>query len=123
MALFVTADFTSHAGLQLAWKVECDAMDERDWATLAGITSKFVRFGEVEGVPRGGLRFALAMKRYATKGDRGLLIVDDVFTTEVSMEQHRAGRDAMGVVAFSRNRLMPSWIRAVWQFGLAGSVL
>lgn len=119
MPLFYMNQFIAHSGARLTWKVECDALTEQDWDTLAGIVAAHIDFGDVEGVPAGGLRFADALRPFAKQGS-GLLIVDDVLTTGASMEEHRAGRNAVGVVAFSRNPSMPSWVRAIWTMSLAG---
>ena len=35
MNLFIKEDFISHAGLPLTWKVECDALTEKDYEALA----------------------------------------------------------------------------------------
>ena len=59
---------------------------------------------------------AEAMQSYCTDGP--LLIVDDVLTTGGSMEEFRAGRDAIGAVIFMRcepGGLMPevaAWLKA-----------
>jgi len=66
-----------------------------------------LKFGAVEGVPSGGLRFAEALRQYQSAGP--LLIADDVLTTGASMELHRAGRDALGVVIFARGPC-PAWV-------------
>lgn len=116
MSLFQRGDFVAASGATLPWKVECDALTPEDWRTLAGAVAGAVRFGTVEGVPRGGLAFAEALAPYASTGP--LLIVDDVLTTGGSMERHRAGRDAIGVVAFARVGELPPWITAVWRWGL-----
>ena len=34
MNLFIKEDFISHAGLPLTWKVECDALTEKDYDCL-----------------------------------------------------------------------------------------
>ena len=113
IALFQKVNFISHSGLRLKWKIECDALTDAEWEGLACIASEFLpTFGAVEGVPRGGLKFAQALMPYITSGP--LLIVDDVFTTGKSMEDHRQGRDAIGCVAFSRGKC-PEWITPLFQ--------
>ena len=109
--LFNLGDFKSHSGATLPWKVDCDALEVRDWRCIAAVLAKQVMpFGSVEGVPRGGLLLAMAMKQYVTQG--GLLIVDDVLTTGGSMEAHRAGRKAQGAVFLARSSC-PSWVDAL----------
>lgn len=121
MAIFRSDHFVSHSGIELTWKVECEALDGEDWGCLATLASRILPpFGEVEGIPRGGLRFAEALKRYVRSGGR-LLIVDDVCTTGRSFEDARRGRDAVGVVAFARSSDYPRWVVPIWtaHFGLA----
>lgn len=111
MAIFQKFKFVSHAGIPLDWKIECDNLDQDDWQALALMASKVLPpFGSVEGVPRGGLAFAIALRPYATEGP--VLIADDVGTTGKSMEDARRGREALGIVAFARGPL-PHWVRAV----------
>jgi len=114
--LFKLAGFTAHSGDFLNWKCDCDVLTSSDWDTLAyiAVMEMGLKFATVEGVPRGGAPFAFALATYATgKPDDPLLIADDVLTTGASMEAHRAGRDAIGIVAFARGPL-PDWIRAIW---------
>ncbi len=110
MNLFQLGTFTS-AGLTLDWKIECDCLQDKDIQTLAKEISNKFKFGKVEGVPTGGLRLAEALKQYSNPESLTLLIVDDVFTTGKSMEAHRAGREAIGVVIFNRSAIKPpEWI-------------
>jgi hypothetical protein len=107
--LFELGSFTSHSGLQLDWKINCDALTDDDWECLAYIAVKELQgyhlgvFGMVEGVPTGGLKFAQALQKYITPDSDILLIADDVSTTCTSMQNHRNGREAIGVVVFMRN--------------------
>lgn len=110
-SLFQTGIFQLHSGATSLWKIECDALTDEDWATLALlVTENVAPFGRVEGVLRGGLPLAAALERSARYSsiDR-LLIVDDVWTTGGSMEAHRAGRDAIGAVVFARGPVAP-WV-------------
>ena len=112
MSLFNAQPFTSAAGLELLWKLECDELSPADWRNIAAIVAPHFHFSSVEGVPRGGLLFAEALEPYKTEGG-GLLIVDDVLTTGRSMEVQRRGRvPASGLVLFARGPL-PSWILSV----------
>lgn len=114
MNLFRVGEFVAASGSVLTWKVECDALTAGDWECLAAMAAKLLpTFGRVEGVPTGGERFAAALRGHATPGCDTLLIADDVLTTGVSIERHRAGRTAIGVVAFAR-RTTPQWVKAVW---------
>lgn len=113
-ALFRSGEFVAASGAVLPWKVECDALTAGDWECLAAVAAKLLPpFGRVEGVPAGGERFAAALREHVTNGCETLLIADDVLTTGGSMERHRAGRQAVGVVAFAR-RPTPPWVQAVW---------
>ncbi len=114
--LFRKGDFTSAAGLRLGWKIECDALDEDDWACIAYVGSKLLYFGAVIGVPRGGIALASAMQPYATPGAPMTLICDDVWTTGKSMralagDVAEAGR-WIGYVGFARGPLPAN----VWAF-------
>lgn len=109
--LFKHGAFTSHSGLRLPDKIDCDALTEADWATNAAWVATRMKFGKVIGIPSGGLPFAKALERYATEGPT--LIVDDVLTTGRSMEEARREHpDALGVVLFSRTAEVPRWITA-----------
>jgi hypothetical protein len=108
-ALFVPGDFVAHSGDTLRWKIECDALTDRDWEALAlAAIDVLPPFGGVEGVPTGGDPFARALAAHSTPGGP-LLIADDVCTTGTSLDEHRAGRDAIGVVAFARGPI-PDWV-------------
>lgn len=112
--LFVKRSFTSHSGVDLDWKIDCDALSEEDIETLAFIISRTFSFGRVVGVPTGGLRLAAALEKYATDG--GVLIVDDVLTTGKSMEEARdkVSEDVMGAVIFARGDY-PDWIFPIFE--------
>tara|TARA_Y100000114_G_C11698448_1_gene297213 strand:+ start:136 stop:519 length:384 start_codon:yes stop_codon:yes gene_type:complete len=88
MNLFQKGDFISHAGLHLKWKIECDALTTKDWKGLARMIMDYETrsFGSVEGIPRGGLPLANALKEYATVGPP--MIVDDVYTTGTSFKEY-----------------------------------
>ena len=110
--LFEYGSFVLHSGSTTTWRINCDILTEQDWDCIANIVMEQVPyFGEVEGVPTGGLHFAQALRPYISEGP--LLIVDDVLTTGKSMEQHRGQRDAIGVVLFARG-LTPSWVTTIF---------
>ncbi len=118
MSLFIREDFTSHAGLPLTWKVECDSLTESDYIALAKIVSEKIKFRDVFGIPRGGIPFEKALKPYASfsKNDP-LLICDDVYTTGASMrEVYQEG--AIGIVVFARNEISDNWVRAIWTLSI-----
>lgn len=106
LALFQLGDFTLNSGIRSPVKIECDALTDDDIETCAFLLSQRVDpFDVVEGVPRGGVRLAEAMEKYAAEPipgrDRRLLIVDDVLTTGGSMDRWRRGRFAQGAVLFA----------------------
>lgn len=122
VSLFQRGDFTLHSGNRALWKIECDALTQEDWETLAFIVSNTYSFKKVEGVPRGGLPFARALEKYA-KPDIGaidLLLVDDVMTTGESMAAHRGNRtNVVGVVVFYRSyQPCPWWIEPIFTLTL-----
>ena len=86
--LFQAGDFISHAGLPLKWKIECDAITNREWDCLAAMIMDYQKepFYEAVGIPRGGLKLAEALNEYASGNPSDFtLICDDVFTTGTSM--------------------------------------
>jgi orotate phosphoribosyltransferase-like protein len=87
--LFEVGDFISHAGLPLAWKIECDAIRPEWWNGLARMIMDYQTepFSKVVGIPRGGLPLQSAMEKYVTPGDHPWLVVDDVYTTGTSFRE------------------------------------
>ena len=86
--LFQWGNFTSHAGKSLQWKLECDAITTEEWDCLAGMIMQYNTrsFGSVEGIPRGGIPLANALRKYATEGPP--MIVDDIYTTGKSFDDY-----------------------------------
>lgn len=87
--LFSVGDFTSHAGLPLKWKIECDAISPEQWSALATMIMDYQKepFSKVLGIPRGGLSLQYALEQYVTEGDHPWLVVDDVYTTGTSFRE------------------------------------
>lgn len=110
--LFQLGPFTLPSGETTHFKIECDALTEDDWKALARLAVELLPpFGRVEGVPRGGIPFADALQQYTTPNDETLLIADDVWVTGISWKRHCNYRDAIGVVAFTRNFAnMPAYV-------------
>ena len=111
--LFQSMNFTSHSGKKLNWKIECDGISNEEWATLAEMIYEYEprNFGEVVGIPRGGVPLAEKLQGYATgNGMDPILIVDDVLTTGGSMNTFQMDyfrnrdprRGYIGWVVFSR---------------------
>lgn len=118
MNLFMSGTFTSHAGLALAYKIECDTLVEADWNTLAKeIVRNVPLFGQVIGVPRGGLRLARVLESYCQPEITDVrLIVDDVLTTGASMVAMRQDESDIGYVVFARGPC-PTWVKALFYTG------
>jgi len=114
MNLFSKGDFRLHSGIESDWKIDCDALTDEDIKTIAYLFSKVLPpFGPVEGIPRGGLRLAAALREYSKSSDYKTLICDDVYTTGLSMEKRRGDRETMGAVIFARQPT-PLWIRPLF---------
>ena len=89
--LFEVGDFISHAGLPLAWKIECDAIRPEWWAGLARMIMDYQTepFYKAEGIPRGGVALGDALNEYASGNPEDpVLIADDVYTTGTSFREY-----------------------------------
>lgn len=105
--LFQQGDFTFASGIRSSWKVECDALVESDWETIAAELARMIprRFGRVIGVPRGGLPLARALEAYVDESSRDVLVADDVWTTGGSMRPYMASYGlSLGAVVFAHTR-------------------
>ena len=116
MNLFVKETFTGHSGDELHWKIECDALSEKDWDCLAYMASTLMpSFSRAVGVPTGGIPFADALNRYADENAQMWLIVDDVWTTGGSIAEFKSQFSAeeleksITLVAFNRSSLGLPW--------------
>lgn len=105
MNLFQLGKFTSHAGKELDWKIECDALTDDDWDCLAKMISERTQFGSVYGIPRGGVKLQKALEKYISPKCPIRLVVDDVWTTGKSMMEVMNQGD-MGFVIFARERII-----------------
>lgn len=114
MNLFQMGHFLLSSGEETNWKIECDALTQKDWETVAHLVrSRIPRYRSVEGVPRGGLLLATLLF-FLKDSDGPLLLVDDVYTTGRSMEALRNGREAVGYVLFARKPVTQPWITALF---------
>ena len=89
--LFTDGDFTSHAGLPLKWKLECDAISPDEWRCIAKMIMDYQTepFQAAVGIPRGGAPLGFALNAYATDNpEHKLLICDDVYTTGTSFKDY-----------------------------------
>jgi orotate phosphoribosyltransferase len=126
--LFQAGDFTLRSGKKSAYKIECDALTPDDWAGIAAAVMEErlidVPFSDVVGVPRGGVPFAAAMRRYVTPGVRTLLICEDVVTTGGSIERYKLEQvkqwewDAIRGLCFVARGKCPDWIAPLLQMRL-----
>lgn len=115
--LFLPGPFRAHSGSVLPFKIDCGALTDADLATLAEQVAEQTAFSRVIGVPRGGLRFAATLEKYAEPAPSDItLIVDDVLTTGNSMADMRLPwlkGPCYGVVIFARGPC-PDWVRPIF---------
>ena len=97
MNLFQPGEFTSHAGLPLRWKIECDAISDEEWDCLATMILDYQTepFSKVVGIPRGGMKLQYALEKHVTEGDHPWLVVDDVYTTGTSFREFCTNKNTM----------------------------
>ena len=120
--LFQKIDFTSHAGLDLTWKIEMDALTRDEWECIAHMIFELSPpFKEAIGIPRGGVKLGKLLNLHGTgKREDPICIVDDVLTTGGSMNEFKTKRHwrnpskYIGWVVFARNK-PPSWVKALFQ--------
>jgi len=118
-----TEPYKMRGGITSRFKVECDALTREDCKTVAQVVAPIIEpFDRVEPVRSTGpvaAWLADAFMEFAVRSWGSLLIVDDVLTTGGSMEEQRAGRDAIGAVIFARGPVLP-WVTPM--FTLAGGI-
>lgn len=120
MSLIKYEPFVSHSGINLDWKIECDALSDSSIESIAKIISRRFLFSDVYGIPRGGTRLANALAPYCANKNDQFLIVDDVYTTGRSMEEAKnsiKSDNVLGIVIFSRGAL-PQWIYSLFMCGI-----
>lgn len=116
--LFQKVRFTMHSGGVSDFKLECDALTSNDYATLAYMVSRKMKFKKCYGIPRGGLPFEEALKPYESQDSETILIADDVFTTGGSIVEFKKklledgiiteDSDVQSIVVFARGKLLPN---------------
>ena len=124
--LFALENFELHSGKKVHWKIECDALTEDDYETLAWIVSKEwkVVYNGVKAIEgENSYIFAEKLRTYQQNwafGINTILIIDDVLTTGQSMQKvHDIWKSAknikqIGVVIFARGKC-PDWVRPIFQ--------
>lgn len=134
MSLFQLGKFTSHSGLDLDWKIDCDALTGGDWDCLTKLAIEMInRRGwnpsRVIGVPRGGLHFAdcirerLLFRNDINPNTGELLVVDDVYTTGNSiastanayLNQVEPLNVVHGIVIFARGKVKERWVESLFE--------
>lgn len=124
-SLFTTGDFTLRSGRKSRYKIECDAMTAKDWEAAAVMAATLlhkrkVLFGEVFGVPRGGVPFAAAMRKHVIPGHPGKLVCEDVWTTGGSVVRFidktwpEGERECAVIALFARGKMELPWVHAVF---------
>jgi orotate phosphoribosyltransferase len=119
MNLFQNKRFILNSGKESNFKIECDALTDEDIECFAHLIGKNFQFSAVHGIPTGGVRLEIALRKYLTNGeDYPILIVDDVLTTGTSMEKawrrFIENHHVIGVVLFARTTTQ-SWITPIFQ--------
>ena len=117
--LFQQGNFILHSGRESFFRIECAALTDADWETLALLVARRFDFRKVIGIPRGGEKFAKALEKYCDSESQVILIVDDVLTTGQSMKeeqgrQQKEGITIKGVVVFLRG-CCPLWVWSIFQ--------
>lgn len=119
--LFRKGDFQLHSG-DLSWfKIDCNALTDNDIEFLADYIIKELgfKFEYASGIPTGGLRLANALNKRANGDVNTILIVDDVFTTGKSIEEHKklfkSPDIIIGCVVVFARKKCPEWITPIFQ--------
>ena len=122
MTLFKRGNFTSHSGIELPYKIECDALTDDDIECVAEyIASKMDCRFMVQDIAQGSCRLATALEKHERcDAPFVILLVDEVLLTPSSMKMAKDAQppqvhkdDIIGWVIFARGEL-PSWIHAVF---------
>ena len=120
--LFKSGDFKSHSGLDLSWKIECDALSDSEWFTIKKMIMELsLPFRKAVGIPEGGTKLGSLLNQHGTGNmNDPICLVDDVLTTGKSMEdflekyRQKNPYDYIGWVVFARAEC-PYWINALFQ--------
>lgn len=121
--LFRWGEFTSHSGVKLPFKIDCDVLSDADIIGIANYIRSKARWTVTYSISSGGDRLAEELLKRESLS-RKVIIVDDVLTTGASMEKQKAQllkephngikeKDVIGWVIFARSK-PPNWINAVF---------
>lgn len=118
---FSKTPFKLHSGGVTNFKIDCDALTDKDWESIAQlILFDCPKFGFVCGVPNGGLKLQHELSKHITKESDIALLVDDVYTTGTSLQKMRSMIASTvpikGYVVFARNPT-PDWITPIFITG------
>ena len=93
MDLFQEYNYVGHAGGNLTWKIECDAITDAEWKVLATVLLQYEKrpFRVAVGIPRGATKLGNILNEFATgEPQHPVLVVDDVYTTGTSFREFKA---------------------------------
>lgn len=109
MSLFKYGNFTTHSGLNLDWKIDCDALTDDDIYCIAMASYSLleqINYPRTSfvGIPSGGVRLANKMQElFGKESNEPSTIVDDVLTTGNSMKEVMSRYEgSKGLVIFAR---------------------
>ena len=85
MNLFQSGQFKLHSGGESSLKIDCNALTDEDWATVARVVAQQIPFRYAIGVPTGGLKFAEALNKY--RNDEAMLDTYEPYYVGLPAEQ------------------------------------
>lgn len=122
MNLFQDGALWGTSGINLEFKIDCDALSDSDIRTLAQIARRRLVYpSKVIPVPTGGNRLAKELAKQGLVRTGNTVIVDDVWTTgtsvlKVAVENNlldKLGSSAQCLVIFARGSY-PHWVRPLF---------
>jgi orotate phosphoribosyltransferase-like protein len=82
----------------MEWKIEMDAVSDKEWDCLASMIMDYQKepFSKVVGIPRGGVKLQNALQKYSKwEPKHPWLVVDDVYTTGTSFKEFCTTKETM----------------------------
>lgn len=114
MDLFQEYNYVGHAGGNLTWKIECDAITDAEWKVLATVLLQYEKrpFRVAVGIPTGATTLGNILNEFATgEPQHPVLVVDDVYTTGTSFrefkKEHYEDEHIIQWVIFARKPTSP----------------